>query len=367
MGDRFVKDSSEDTLRARINELGLALEMSGLKAEADGGSPAVLWKIIQDKFPKKAHRVGATSYDANQPGLRAEFEPGSVKVGMVTKSWSGAIIYFGKAFLAMQAPDQEKRLGQELDKIDKWWVESARVTKQDLDDSDITFRIRGLPSPKLIALRDKVKDLDAKAYVASLLTTSTPMEAGLTDSQSGLTLTVGKVTVVVAPDTTGTVPGGFDAVTTSSTSSTPSQIQVPPSNAQNIITHFDGFDPAITIQVQTTFRPGVSKDVKQGYGKGTTPREKELEATSLRYHEGSHGIDIVNFVKTHPYPVFTGRAGDTVNQFHQKAVTYINARAKFNADLQRFTDIREECPGKTIDQFMREKGVTSWTPICPHP
>jgi uncharacterized protein DUF4157 len=364
IGKRFVEDSSEDTLRARIREVGLALSTSGLKADLDQAPADAVWKIVHNKFPLKAHRVASTSYDANLPGLRTEFGSGSVTVGKATESWSAPIIYFGKAFLQLPPADQEIKVGEQLDKIDQWWVDTSRVVKPDLADGDVTSRIRGLTGARLTALRDAVTDPDVKAYVGSLLTTSTPMEEGLTPSPGGLTVTVGSVTVIVAPDTTGPVPRGFDASTPSNTSVTPNQIPAPHFDRHNVIDRFAGYSPTVTIRVRTTYRQGVSKDIKQGYGKGTTAREKELGATSLRYHEGSHGLDVVRFVKSTPYPVFTGAVGDTMAEFRQKARDYIQARQQFNTDLQNFTDVREECPGTSIDQYMQNRGA-QWTPICP--
>ena len=93
-------------------------------------------------------------------------------------------------------------------------------------------------------------------------------------------------------------------------------------------------------------------------------REQELGATSLRYHEGSHGRDIVEYVRTNPFPVFTGAVGDTADDFRQKLKDYVSARAVFDAGFKAAGETAGECPGTTIDQYMQNIDP-KWTPICP--
>ena len=365
VGKKFVEGISGDTLRERIEELSIGL--SRLTPEADPKAPAVdiVWRIIHDKFPKKANRPAGTSYDANLPGLLTDFKSGNVQVGTEKKSWSGPRIFFGKAFAALPDGDKEAKVSEELDKIDKWSVENARLVSTDLADSDITSRIRGLNNTQLMALRDKVKDSTVKDYVDSLLTVSTPMEEGLTKQIDGsLSVVIGNVTIAVDVDTRGTTSPNTQA-------ETPSNITVDPANIPsfhydkaNKVDQFAGYSPQVKIKVQTTYQSLANRDFTQGYGKGTTPREKELGATSIRYHEGSHGLDIVRFARANPFPEFTGKVGDTKTEFEQKIKDYVAARAAYAKHLQNFTDVHDECPGTTIDAFMSAKDP-KWKKLCP--
>src|SRR5262249_16117343 len=144
LGKAFIDSTSEDTLRERIYEMGQALsKMQAIPDPQAGPGVASMWKLIKQEFPKKGRRLAMASYDANHPDISTEFKSGSVKAGKVDISFSGPRLYFGKAFLAI--PDEKvkaAKIGAELAKVDKDAVEKARLIKEDLEDPDITTRIR---------------------------------------------------------------------------------------------------------------------------------------------------------------------------------------------------------------------------------
>jgi hypothetical protein len=107
-----------------------------------------------------------------------------------------------------------------------------------------------------------------------------------------------------------------------------------------------------------------TRDFTQGYGRGTTRREKELGATSVRYHEGGHGLDFIRFVKANPPPQFTGQVGDTRAAFEQKKKDYVAARAKYQADLVKFKNEQGECQGVSMDDY---KKTPVKDRVCPAP
>ena len=359
VGKQFVESSSDEKLRTRINELELALSNSGLKAEGDGAPAGALWKIIHDKFPQKGRRLGGTSYDAKLPGLRTEFEAGQVTVGKVTKSWSGAIMYFGKAFLALLPADQEKKVGEELAKVDQWCVENGRLEKADLADRDIADRIRGLSAAKMIELRDKVADPDVKKYVESLTSMSTPLEFGLTRQAGGdASAQIGNVRVVVRPDVSG--GRGAPAVGGRTDYTLPGR----PSPrglahfANGRLQTFDGFPP-ITITIATTYARSADLDAPSAYGRGTTRRDTAVGATTLRFHEGSHGLDYLQFIHDNPYPTFAWQQGMTTRQFNAAIAEYDRARRAYDTNLQHFSEARTHCDptGITIDELNQQRHI----------
>jgi hypothetical protein len=368
-GKAFVETTSEDTLRERIKQLGLALEQL-LKPDTDPNSPRpdLIYGVLHRKFPSKRPRFAGTSYDANLPGgLLTEFKSGSTTVGKATTSWSSPTIYYGKAFAALPDADQEAKLGEELKKIDIWSVENGRLVKADLDDPEITLRIRGLSSAKLTELRDKVTDPDVKKYVGSLLTIATPLEMGLEPQSSGSAkVVIGNLTVVVLPDKSDPKLDRpiteFDAATGlpgvrggSSDRKKTTTLTVP---------------PAATITISTTWAKGLKADTISGYGRGTTDADKAAGAKTLRVHEGSHGLEYIRLIAAAnakaPYPPpFTGKVGDDWAATKSKIGAYNAARQAFLDELGKGKPAAiqaVDCVGITIDEFDKGKNRKQ---VCP--
>jgi hypothetical protein len=356
VGKKFVESTNDDDMRARITELGTSL--GGLVADPDpqaaSGSTG-LWATIHKVVPKKGARIAGASYDANlpdPPGLLTEFGSGSVAVGAMSAAWSGPKLYFGKAFLALPSADQEQRVRAEFEKIDRWAVANARLTKVDLDDEDITLRIRGLPVADLIKLRDKVVDPKVKEYVATLVGTSTPLEEGLAAGAGGLpTLTIGNVTVVVSPDLSGATLAGPNAADTGQTSSDVGVTWGGFSHDGTRVTRFDPPPARITITIQTRYRTGASASDSSGYGRGTTAADQKAEGKNLRVHEGSHGLDFIRFIKSTPFPTFTGRVGMTIAAFTTARDTFRAQRTAWFNRMTRASELGTDCVGITIQDY----------------
>jgi hypothetical protein len=351
VGKKFMDGISDDSLRGKIEELASAL--SSLRAAPDpkaGQGTGIVWKIIHDKLPKKTNRIAGTSYDANLPGLRTEFKSGEVQAGKTKVAWSAPMLYFGTAFVDLPDPDKESKLREEFKVIDKWAVENFHIRKNDLDDEDITLRIRGLSTSQLTEFRDKTQDLAVKTYVSSLIKTSTPLEKGLQMGADGKeTVVIGAVTVIVEPDILD-VPKITGGVTK------PSRAwRIPkPTVDGGRVTAFT--PPTITITIRTKYGVGskdrpAGPDVISAYGRGTTERDKALGATTLRAHEGSHGLDFIQYIRDHPFPTFTGAVGMTVAQFRNAEAAFTAAVDTYGAALESFSVKRTDCTGLTIDQY----------------
>ena len=122
-----------------------------------------------------------------------------------------------------------------------------------------------------------------------------------------------------------------------------------------------------TVRIWTAYGSGVTAASTSGYGRGTTPEDiaggrVTPRSTSLGFHEGSHGLDYVEFLETNPAPQFTGAVGMTVAEFQAAMAQY---QADFQAYQQRieaFSARRTDCVGTTIDQFNQGRGRV--TRIC---
>ncbi|MBA3831275.1 MAG: DUF4157 domain-containing protein [Chthoniobacterales bacterium] len=361
VGKAFVEATTEENLRERIKQLGQSL--SGLKALSDaqaGSGGNAIWKLLHENFPKKGGRLAGSSYDAKLPGLRVESKPGEVQAGKAKLAWGAPMLYYGKAFLVLPEADQITKLREQMLKVDKWCVDNARLRKGDLDDEEITTRIRGLSDTALMNLRDNVADTDVRDFAASLLTMSTPLTQGLTRTGTGATtVTFGAVTVIVRPDVNnvqGMVGGATDFTV-------PAPAAINPTIRQGIVTAFTP-PTGLTITIVTRYAQGVKAEGTSGYGAGTTASDKAVGGKSLRVHEGAHGERFMAMIakanQDSPYPTtFTGTIGDTGQMFQRKVNQYVAAANAFvrTVNAARRQAVRDvDCVGVTIDTFHQQQG-----------
>jgi hypothetical protein len=127
------------------------------------------------------------------------------------------------------------------------------------------------------------------------------------------------------------------------------------------ITSFTG--PGIPqATIRTTYGPGVTRPSPSGYGRGTTATDVAAGETSLGFHEGRHGLDFVEFLSQDPFPRFLGRVGMTTAQFQSAIIAYESAITRYRERMNRFSELRTDCVGRTIDESNRDNGFT--TSIC---
>ncbi len=63
------------------------------------------------------------------------------------------------------------------------------------------------------------------------------------------------------------------------------------------------------------------------YGYGTRPEDKKNKTNTIRFHEGSHGSEFINYIrneiKKYPLPAFEGKTGMTKDEFLKKDAEYL--------------------------------------------
>ncbi len=140
---------------------------------------------------------------------------------------------------------------------------------------------------------------------------------------------------------------------------------------RRIVTSIDPA-PAPTARIQTFFGDRVTSTSTSGYGRGTTPEDiaggrVTPRSTSVGFHEGSHGLDYVEFLQNNPPPQFTGRVGMTVQQYEAAITQYRNAWRDYQRRANEFSETRTDCVGTTIDQFEQARAAarTTITLVCP--
>jgi hypothetical protein len=77
-----------------------------------------------------------------------------------------------------------------------------------------------------------------------------------------------------------------------------------------------------------------------------TPR-----STTLGFHEGAHGVDIVKFLESNPPPVFGGTVGMTRVEFEAEIARWERANNDYANAIAAFSARTGDCVGTTIDQF----------------
>lgn len=107
--------------------------------------------------------------------------------------------------------------------------------------------------------------------------------------------------------------------------------------------------PVWTLTVRTTYRKEANPSAASKYGRGATEADKKAGNTSVRFHEGSHGSSAIDYIASHPLPVFEGKDGMTTDEYKKAQDKFTVDFDAYNADLQvRYVedvDCTKEKPG----------------------
>jgi hypothetical protein len=187
---------------------------------------------------------------------------------------------------------------------------------------------------------------------------STPVAAGLTPAaRTGVVSFAGNgFQITIAPDATSrSMPNR--AKTTVSLRWGRVSTRVGGPRGRRVVTRVTG-PPTPTARIQTTYGRGVSATSSSGYGRGTTAEDVaggavDPRSTRLGFHEATHGLDYVAFLRSHPPPVFTGEVGMTAAQFRTALTQWDRDTRAYAAEIDRDSETRTDCVGTTIDDFKR--------------
>jgi len=100
----------------------------------------------------------------------------------------------------------------------------------------------------------------------------------------------------------------------------------------------------------------VSAGGSSGYGRGTTREDQaggkvDPRSTTLRFHEGQHGLDFQAFIAANALPAFTGATGQTEQQFRDAVEAYKRAIKAYVDRATKASSRVTHCVGTTIDQY----------------
>lgn len=102
------------------------------------------------------------------------------------------------------------------------------------------------------------------------------------------------------------------------------------------------------LHIQTAYASTADPGADSAYGRGNTKKDKEAGNSSLRFHEGRHGQDYIDYVKTHPFPTLHIDQPITEEEFEKRMSELTDQYAKdMKAYSKEHTDEVKDPPGAT--------------------
>jgi hypothetical protein len=88
------------------------------------------------------------------------------------------------------------------------------------------------------------------------------------------------------------------------------------------------------LHVQTAYGSKADPAADSAYGRGHIKTDKEAGNSSLRFHEGNHGQDYIDFVKTHPFPTIEIDKPITKQEFDTRVSEWKNQTEQYQKDME---------------------------------
>jgi hypothetical protein len=347
------------------------------KSKKQRDAVALFWNDMHTHFPGEGRKLAGSGYDDTVDYLTTSFQEGETMEGGVKTIRSAPTIYVGKKYLSEQDIAKRKAaIRAELDKIDMFRYDNARIDNDDLSNTVITSKIGNLD---IFGKRDYLQRLEAqkfskndkvKEYIRRSMP-STPLVAGaVARAEGGFALQFENIKIVVKPDVFNSAAVAANEAhteierTDSETYKTKPGFNWGKDQKVSSMT-FTPSIPQLIYKVETHYGPQSDPSYTSGYGVGTRP-EDAAGNTSIRFHEGMHGNIFIQFIKENisknSFPVFDGKVGDDKDDFGKKVEAYERKVLAFDQMIKDAVDAsvqRVDCVGKTIEQFHAEKGTTS--------
>jgi hypothetical protein len=93
-----------------------------------------------------------------------------------------------------------------------------------------------------------------------------------------------------------------------------------------------------TLTIQTVYSAKANPDADSSYGRGHIKRDRDAGNTSLRFHEGCHGQDFINYVSTHPYPTIEINAPITIEEYKTRYAEWETAAIQYQENMNTYTE-----------------------------
>jgi hypothetical protein len=300
--------------------------------------------ILRNFCQPDARYVMGYSYDAKLPGVSADLAGGRNGFAMLVVGDR-----FAQDTSAKTLPKRIDDVKAQLKRIEDWRFTTFTIDEQDLAKASVTDRLKKLKISEQRGYHAKVTDTAVKRYLTDLLI-STPHAGATIDPVAGTaTLDIRNVTVKLLPD----------KMSPTENETTFKVIEDPPGNEFNydtdkgVVSDFSGpgaTQKKITVEIQSAYEVGRREDPRDPgtseYGRGTTAADIAAGTTSLQFHEGHHGLDYMEWIRTRPFPDWKGHKKMTPKQFEEAVTNYREARNKWSRDMEEFSRRRTDLVGK---------------------
>jgi hypothetical protein len=212
-------------------------------------------------------------------------------------------------------------------------AEAITLTDADLQDPEILAWLKSLRKPERYFkynLHPAVWDHLEK--LVRLREISTPLEAQnveLSGIKDDVKLTVNGIEVTVKRDVKGARMWKKGSTMT---------------NLFAVPTPGNGL-PGVRIETQTSYGERAHPEDESDYGRGTTKEDEEAGKTSVRFHEGHHGMDAQDYLQQVPLPQPNWRSGMTDADYQKELNRYQGELNKYEKDMADYTELKTDCPG----------------------
>ncbi|HEY0608097.1 MAG TPA: DUF4157 domain-containing protein [Chitinophaga sp.] len=88
------------------------------------------------------------------------------------------------------------------------------------------------------------------------------------------------------------------------------------------------------LTIQTTYGLQADPSADSAYGRGHIKKDKEAGNSSLRFHEGSHGQDFIEYVKTHPYPTIVIEEPISIQEYNTLMSEWKAQAEQYQRDME---------------------------------
>ena len=334
----------------------------------------MVWDDLRAFFPDDIGKVAGTGFRESVGYLQTNLTED--KEGPETSS--APIIYVGNDYFNESDADKRKeKLQAEVDKINKWRIETARIENDDLKSAKVKAMLQDLSAQKKLEVIGKLKEKKGAAndkvieYLNKVMQ-STPIVPGATArDEGGFEVQFDNVKIIVLPDVYNSASVSTGAETRiKSVPDNPNWYRYPGFTWDghgkiNSMT-FTPSKPDIVYSVQTFYSSGVNPRSTSGYGVGTRSTDTTSEEKTLGHHEGTHGEEFINSIKAGTagtkWPAYTGKIGDNRQPFETAHDAWRVNIKKFQDMIKKAVDDnaqKVDCVGKTIEKYHQEKGTVS--------
>lgn len=102
------------------------------------------------------------------------------------------------------------------------------------------------------------------------------------------------------------------------------------------------------LTIQTTYGAKAKGSDTSAYGRGTTAEDKEKGNTTLKFHEGNHGQDFINYVVNHPFPVLEVTEPLTQQEYDEKYSEWETQVKEYQVAMQAESEKKTDKVGEPM-------------------